>query len=49
MERKIMNERENLEKVRIHSQIGSIHELFCESKWNIREPVRVHRHYGHPY
>jgi hypothetical protein len=33
-----------LEKVRIHSQIGSIPELFYESKGEIPEHVRGHIH-----
>jgi hypothetical protein len=39
-----MNNSENLEKVRIHSQIGSIPELFYESKGKIPELVRGHIH-----
>ena len=34
-----------LEKVRIHSQIGGIPELFKRSKVDIRELVRGHTHY----
>ena len=34
-----------LEKVRIHSQIGGIPELFYESKGNIRELVRGYIRY----
>ena len=35
-----------LEKVRIHSQIGGVPELFYESKGNIHELVRGHNHYA---